>query len=259
MKMLDHLLEILSPSKESEKTKLRQAKRSNRWLKKSKKSEKKPIIVEKKPYLEAEFLRENSTDENLLSVVSKPQYVDTKEWIATHTISLFHNINLIYGTISEYCTAETCPLMQGPCQTNYVWVEERGKKLKCTAAQYIDYVMTFCQKSISNQKLFPTKYASVFEENFEIEMKRIHRFLFHVISHLYFAHSVRLLHIQMHHHLNTVFRHFFLITSRHQLLEARDFACLDDLIDAMKLRIDHSHPSPSGGAISFTSWPSSAT
>jgi len=117
MKMLDHLLEILSPSKESEKTKLRQAKRSNRWLKKSKKSEKKPIIVEKKPYLEAEFLRENSTDENLLSVVSKPQYVDTKEWIATHTISLFHNINLIYGTISEYCTAETCPLMQGPCQT----------------------------------------------------------------------------------------------------------------------------------------------
>ena len=41
----------------------------------------------------------------------------------------------------------------------YTWLEERGKKLKCTAPQYIDYVMTFCQKCLSNQELFPTKYG----------------------------------------------------------------------------------------------------
>ena len=47
----------------------------------------------------------------------------------------------------------------------HVWVEERGKKLKCTAPQYVDYVMTFCQKCVSNQQLFPTKYGNFFAIN----------------------------------------------------------------------------------------------
>ena len=31
-------------------------------------------------------------------------------------IDFFQHINLVYGTISEYCTSSTCPDMNGPCQ-----------------------------------------------------------------------------------------------------------------------------------------------
>jgi len=208
---------------------------SRSWIKKGKKNEKKPIIEEKKAYLEESFLKTRPNGIDLISLINKPAHLDIKEWIATHTISLFHNINLIYGTISEYCTAETCPLMQGPCQTQYVWVEERGKKLKCTAAQYIDYVMTFCQKSISNQELFPTKYAHDFQENFWVEMKKMHRFMFNVLAHLYYAHSALIQQMDLNFHLNTIFQHFIILSRHYQLVESRDLSCLDDLTQAMGL------------------------
>jgi len=225
------------------------------WLmgNRKKNDKSKPIIEEKKVYLDEVFVETRPSDIDLITLVTKPDHVDVREWIATHTISLFHNINLIYGTISEYCTAETCPLMQGPCQTYYTWVEERGKKLKCTAAQYIDYVMTFCQKSISNQKLFPTKYAHDFDGTFYVEMRKMHRYLFAVLSHLYYAHSQLLLHMQLHKHLNTVFAHFTLLNKKYEL--CCDMECLEDLAVAMNLP---SNP-PSPVSMTTSSPPTSAS
>jgi len=246
MTMLDQLLQILSPQKDlgasgggcnhhssGHSGGRKFNKKQRNWIKKGKKSEKKPIIEEKKVYLEESFLQTKPEGIDLPSLMSKPSHVDTKEWIATQTINLFHNINAIYGTISEFCTAETCPAMQGPCQTQYTWIEERGKKVKTTAAQYIDYVMTYCQKSISNQHLFPTKYAHDFQDNFYTEMRKLHRFLFNVLAHLYYAHCARLQQMDMHQHLNTVYKHFIILSRAYQLVDPRDTCCLADLTDAM--------------------------
>ena len=41
----------------------------------------------------------------------------------------------------------------------YQWIDERGKKCKCTAPQYVDYVMSYSQKCISDEAVFPTKYG----------------------------------------------------------------------------------------------------
>jgi len=43
----------------------------------------------------------------------------------------------------------------------YQWVDERGKKCKCTAPQYVDYVMSYSQKCISDEAVFPTKYGKL--------------------------------------------------------------------------------------------------
>jgi len=43
---------------------------------------------------------------------------------------------------------------------HYLWVDERGKKCKCTAPQYVDYVMSYSQKCISDEAVFPTKYGN---------------------------------------------------------------------------------------------------
>lgn len=44
----------------------------------------------------------------------------------------------------------------------YLWFDEKGKKTRVAAPQYIDYVMTFTQKTISDESIFPTKYGSYF-------------------------------------------------------------------------------------------------
>lgn len=41
----------------------------------------------------------------------------------------------------------------------YYWYDERGKKTKCTAPQYVDFVMSLCQKLVTDEEIFPTKYG----------------------------------------------------------------------------------------------------
>ena len=70
-------------------------------------------------------------------MIELPFGVDLHEWIATHALSLFHNVDHHYGVISELCTADSCPTMKGPQNTTFLWVDERSKKIKCSAPQYI--------------------------------------------------------------------------------------------------------------------------
>ena len=41
----------------------------------------------------------------------------------------------------------------------YLWVDEKGKKSRLSAPQYIDYIMTYVQKTINDESTFPTKHG----------------------------------------------------------------------------------------------------
>lgn len=41
----------------------------------------------------------------------------------------------------------------------YYWYDEKGKKSKCTAPQYVDFVMSSVQKLVTDEDIFPTKYG----------------------------------------------------------------------------------------------------
>lgn len=43
--------------------------------------------------------------------------------------------------------------------SQYFWYDDKGKKTKHTAPQYIDYVMTHIQKVINDESVFPTKFG----------------------------------------------------------------------------------------------------
>lgn len=70
-------------------------------------------------------------------------------------------MNLLYGTVSEFCSAASCPDMTGPGGRTYAWYDERGKKSRVAAPQYVDYVMTFTQKTVNDETVFPTKYGEL--------------------------------------------------------------------------------------------------
>ena len=41
----------------------------------------------------------------------------------------------------------------------YLWVDEKGKKTRLTAPQYVDLLMTYVQKTINDESIFPTKHG----------------------------------------------------------------------------------------------------
>lgn len=48
---------------------------------------------------------------NLQEAVRLPLGEDINEWLAVNTVDFFNAINVLYGTLEEYCTQETCPTM----------------------------------------------------------------------------------------------------------------------------------------------------
>ena len=52
---------------------------------------------------------------NLRLAVMLPEGEDLSEWVAVNTVDFFNQINMLYGTITEFCTEQSCPVMSaGP-------------------------------------------------------------------------------------------------------------------------------------------------
>ncbi|KAH9383878.1 hypothetical protein HPB48_025701 [Haemaphysalis longicornis] len=138
---------------------------------------------EPKMYLESTVLECTIPESRLRDLVELPQGLDYNEWLASHTLAFFDHINLLYGTVSEFCTMSGCPDMTGPGNRQYLWFDEKGKKCKVAAPQYIDYVMTFTQKTVNDESLFPTKFGeceislSVFLHSFPVFSSLLHGML----------------------------------------------------------------------------------
>lgn len=227
-----------------------------------------PSTEESKPYLDDDFVQERFLDVDFMSLVSVPHGIDYSEWLATHTKSFFENINLLYGCLAEFCQPLTCPVMSGPSNTQYQWVDERGKKCKCSATQYIDYVLSYSQKAIFDETVFPTKYGNVFPSSFEATVRKINRLFLHIFAHIYHAHSRDLQTLNLHSHLNTIYYHFHLFNRHLSIIEERELQVLDDLfqrlhhhatrkvdVDAMTSSVtsvgagEGSAPSPTGKSV----------
>ncbi|KAF2358091.1 MOB kinase activator family [Trinorchestia longiramus] len=190
---------------------------------------------EHKLYLEEAVLERKIPETDLRQLVELPPGLGYHEWLASHTIDFFQHINLVYGTIAEFCTMSGCSDMSGPATRPYLWFDEKGKKVKVAAPQYIDYVMTFTQKTINDETIFPTKFENDFPVSFESIVKKIHRLLFHVIAHLYHSHFRELVLLSLHAHLNCIFAHFTLFNERFRLIEEKETEILHDLVLALRL------------------------
>ena len=96
---------------------------------------------------------------NLRQAVMLPDGEDINEWVAVNTVDFFNQINMLYGTITDFCTEETCPIMSAGQKYEYHWADGQQvkKPIKCSAPKYIDYLMTWVQDQIDDETLFPSK------------------------------------------------------------------------------------------------------
>lgn len=72
-------------------------------------------------------------------------------------MDFFNRINLIYGTVCEYCTEASCPTMSGGQKFEYLWAD--GAKYKkptaLPATQYISLLMDWVEAQINDEHVFP--------------------------------------------------------------------------------------------------------
>ena len=127
---------------------------------------------------------------NLRLAVQLPEGEDCDEWIAVNTVDFFNQINMLYGTITEFCTEEGCPIMSAGPKYEYHWADGQTvkKPIKCSAPKYIDYLMTWVQDQLDDESLFPSKIGVKFPPNFQTIVKTILKRLFRVYAHIYHQH-----------------------------------------------------------------------
>lgn len=175
-----------------------------------------------------------------MSITEVPLGLDANEWHALHTIGFFEHINLLYGTVSEFCNLTSCPEMTGPGPRVYMWLDDKGKKSKLSAPQYVDYVMTYVQKVVNDETVFPTKHGNEFPANFETVLKKVQKLLFHVVAHIYHSHFKEIVLLGLHAHLNSIFAHIIEYNFFYHTLEDKEIEVLQDLVHALKLAPDKS-------------------
>ena len=58
----------------------------------------------------------------------------------------------------EFCTVESCPVMSAGPKYEYLWADGTNVKhpLKVSAAEYIEYLMTWVENQLNNQIIFPS-------------------------------------------------------------------------------------------------------
>ncbi|XP_065574496.1 MOB kinase activator-like 2 isoform X2 [Artemia franciscana] len=206
------------------------------FCRKARRKEKDPSCSdEPKLYLSEPTLDLHLSESDLRQIVELPEGLDLNEWLASHTLSFFEHVNAICGAISEYCTSSLCPDMLGPGYTSFFWIDDKGKKSRLSAPQYIDYAMTYVQKTVNDESMFPTKFGHEFPSNFDLILRRILRLLFHCIAHLYHSHYREILALGLNVHLHCVFSHVILLNQRYYLIDKKETDLLHDLSVALRL------------------------
>merc|ERR1712098_445572 len=97
---------------------------------------------------------------------------------------------MLYGTITEFCTEQSCPVMSAGPKYEYHWADgnQVKKPIKCSAPKYIDFLMTWVQDQLDDESLFPSKIGVPFPNNFLTNAKTILKRLFRVYAHVYHQH-----------------------------------------------------------------------
>lgn len=169
---------------------------------------------------------------NLRAAVALPPGEDTNEWLAVNTVDFFNQLNLLYGSITEFCTNESCDVMSAGPKYEYHWADgvKIKKPIKVTAPEYVNYLMTWVQEILDDESVFPSRTDVPFPKNFKDIVMLIFKRLFRVYAHIYYSHFHKIVSLGEEAHLNTCFKHFYFFIDEFQLVEKRELAPLSDLI-----------------------------
>jgi MOB kinase activator 1 len=77
-------------------------------------------------------------------------------------VDFYNQINLLYGSITEFCSPHSCPEMKATDEFEYLWQDSEKFKRpeKMAAPVYIEHLMAWVQSNIDNEQVFPCKIGT---------------------------------------------------------------------------------------------------
>nr|CCA14045.1 conserved hypothetical protein [Albugo laibachii Nc14] len=180
----------------------------------------------------------NSID--VIECVQLPEGYTLEEWVSVHVPDFYNDVNLLYGTISEFCTTQKCPKMSaGPCYT-YLWAEPRDNSggvrgpTSLPASEYVSRLLAWVRYEVSNAAVFPEngRFDEIAQNKSFMDLCRtIMKRLFRVYAHLYHSHIENFVALCAETHLNFCFKRFLFFVKLFQLVEEKELHALRRLID----------------------------
>eukprot|EP01121_Diplochlamys_sp_Union-15-3_P018956 TRINITY_DN7025_c0_g1_i1.p1 TRINITY_DN7025_c0_g1~~TRINITY_DN7025_c0_g1_i1.p1 ORF type:complete len:203 (+),score=27.47 TRINITY_DN7025_c0_g1_i1:88-696(+) len=172
---------------------------------------------------------------NLKHCVKLPDGEDLNEWLAFNTLDFYNQISLLHGTISDYCTDKECPTMRAGPKFEYLWADGREikKAIKVSAPEYVKHLMSWIQKQLDTETIFPSKPGAVFPKNFVSVVQTIFKRLFRVYAHIYHSHFELVVNLGVEAHLNTSLIHFVTFSEEFKLVDKKELLPLSELINCL--------------------------
>ncbi|KIW92213.1 uncharacterized protein Z519_07197 [Cladophialophora bantiana CBS 173.52] len=176
---------------------------------------------------------------SLRKAVKLPEGEDLNEWLAVNVVDFYNQINLLYGSITEFCSPQSCPEMKATDEFEYLWQDAATgfpKPTKMPAPEYIEHLMTWVQSNIDNESTFPSRIGVPFPKHFPSTVRQLFKRLYRVYAHIYCHHYQVIVHLGLEPHLNTSFKHFVLFVDEHGLEKGggKDYwGPLGDLVESM--------------------------
>ncbi|KAL7004003.1 Mitotic exit network component [Cystobasidiomycetes sp. EMM_F5] len=168
---------------------------------------------------------------NLRLAVVLPEGEDLNEWLSVNTVDFFNQINMLYGTITEFCSKEECPVMTAGSRYEYHWQDgvNYKKPTKLSAPEYVDALMNWVQGMLDDEAIFPSKIGVPFPRNFMATIKSIVNAIAQG-SETFLTHLNVSLRVHYHPaHINTSYRHFLLFVTEFDLVDSKELAPLAEL------------------------------
>jgi MOB kinase activator 1 len=150
-------------------------------------------------------------------------------------VDFVNQLNLLYGSITEFCLPTECTVMNAGPKYEYHWSDgvQYKKPIRASAPEYIDHLMTWVHSQLDDDTIFPSKPGVPFPKNFLSVVKHIFKRLFRVYAHIYHSHFPKVVALGEEAHLNTSFKHFMFFVGEFGLIEKGELEPLKELIQAM--------------------------
>ena len=174
-------------------------------------------------------MTQNLDSYDLKEAVRLPKGEDLNEWIASNTVDFFDEVSLLYSIISEYCTKQSCPSMSA--DSKYQNNTEYKKPFECSASEHISLSMSWIEKQIRDQRIFPVEDSIPFPKEFKSIIQKILTGLLEIYEHIYQHHIVKFIQLDSDTHLNICFEHFTDFIKEFELVNEQKLAALNAKIN----------------------------
>jgi MOB kinase activator 1 len=99
---------------------------------------------------------------NLRAAVALPEGEDVNEWLAVAAVDFFHQVNMLFATLQDFCTEESCPSMSAGPKYKYFWSDGTRKPEDVCACKYVFSLMEWIQAQLEDDAVFPSRLAGPF-------------------------------------------------------------------------------------------------